>query len=412
MRNIFDQYDQPENKLTHALYCTLDQDRTLLRPFLKWLGIKNVPPTSQLLIVQQHIPGSQLSEEKGQGSGLPDLCIYTEEGWAVIFEMKIQSKLKVNQLKRHVSTAKRYGFESPSLVVLTVEPSEKLPAGTIARQWRELYSWFDRRKAISIWPHTLVNYMEAFESKAIADEYKIRGTITMFNGIRFSDESPYTYREAKRLIRLLGDELQKRKDLQEILSIDPKGQRRPAITNDPNGVWDFLPLSKAHGAAFTKYPHFTIVLRHTFAVAAVTVPNGVSGRFKTKLKEVGSEGFFQIIEEIEQRLRSVSKKSQAGRPFLYALQRHYRSQSSKPTEDGRVELDLRTCVPSNDSDVKHQPEWAEAIYHVLVNKRSNIQCGIEMRLDYLNKSMQSKKAVSLFAESWKAMKPLVDFVLA
>jgi signal transduction histidine kinase/ligand-binding sensor domain-containing protein len=37
MRNIFDQYHQPENRLTHALLSSLDLDRRLLRDCLRWL---------------------------------------------------------------------------------------------------------------------------------------------------------------------------------------------------------------------------------------------------------------------------------------------------------------------------------------------------------------------------------------
>ena len=38
MRSVFDQYEQPENKLTHALFTTLDLTLTCNRPFLQ-------PPT-------------------------------------------------------------------------------------------------------------------------------------------------------------------------------------------------------------------------------------------------------------------------------------------------------------------------------------------------------------------------------
>jgi hypothetical protein len=64
--------------------------------------------------------------------------------------------------------------------------------------------------------------MQTFEQKMVAQDYEIRGTITVFDGLKFDDQSPYTYREAKRLIRLLGDSLQARKDLQN-LGVDPGG---------------------------------------------------------------------------------------------------------------------------------------------------------------------------------------------
>ena len=32
MRNLFDQYDEPENRLSHALAICLHEDRTALKP--------------------------------------------------------------------------------------------------------------------------------------------------------------------------------------------------------------------------------------------------------------------------------------------------------------------------------------------------------------------------------------------
>ena len=123
----------------------------------------------------------------------------------------------------------------------------------------------------------------------------------MFNGLRFDAENPYTYREGKRLIRLLGDELKARKDLHRELAVDPHGQSRGGITNDDVGVWDFLPLKVARGAPFTKFPHLTIGIRSTCAIAAVTVPNGVCGGFRTKLKNMEPERFLDLIRKIERR---------------------------------------------------------------------------------------------------------------
>lgn len=43
MRNIFDQYDAPENQLTHALGCCLQHDRRLLKQFVIWVtGRRNL----------------------------------------------------------------------------------------------------------------------------------------------------------------------------------------------------------------------------------------------------------------------------------------------------------------------------------------------------------------------------------
>jgi hypothetical protein len=44
LRNIFDQYSLPENRVTHALMTAIDEDRSLLGTFLREL-IKVKPPT-------------------------------------------------------------------------------------------------------------------------------------------------------------------------------------------------------------------------------------------------------------------------------------------------------------------------------------------------------------------------------
>ena len=101
MRNVFDQYDQPENRLTHALVSTLENDKNLLRPFLYWLQVKNIPSLKNLRIGQQHIPGQVEDHEKEGQDGIPDACIYDDESWAVLIESKIQAKPSLRQLYRH-----------------------------------------------------------------------------------------------------------------------------------------------------------------------------------------------------------------------------------------------------------------------------------------------------------------------
>ena len=83
MRNVFDQYTQPENKLTHALVCTLDNDRFLLRPFLRCAGADDVPQSSKLRITEQQVPGESVSGDEGEDSGLPDACVFDDEGCPV-----------------------------------------------------------------------------------------------------------------------------------------------------------------------------------------------------------------------------------------------------------------------------------------------------------------------------------------
>lgn len=393
--------------------CTLDADRSLLRPFLRFAGTSGIPSVKELCITEQQVPGEYAPEDEEESRGLPDGCVFTEAGWALLIEAKVQDKARTGQLRRHVQTARRHGFDAPYVLLLTVDkPPSTLPERCCHRTWREIYAWFGARSNTSEWAATLLEYMRAFEAKMIARKYGIRGTITMYDGLRFDGENPFTYREAKRLIRLLGDELQARPDLRK-LGIDTDGQRRSAITGrQGTRVWDFLPLKAAADATnFTEFPHLSFGLSIDRPVAAVTIPNGVRGGFRTKLKQVGVEGFMEVLKSVSACGDEVRKRSDSARLFVNAVQRHYKSQRSQPEVDATLHADLLTLLPGSTRGVKHQPQWIESIYNILTSKRSNIQLSLEFRFSYGCPLIRSRKSLDLFAAAWKAMFPIVDFAI-
>jgi hypothetical protein len=60
LRNIFDQYSQPENRVTHALMTALNEDRKLLTLFLRSSDAR------KLCVLEQQYPGEEEpSEEDG-----------------------------------------------------------------------------------------------------------------------------------------------------------------------------------------------------------------------------------------------------------------------------------------------------------------------------------------------------------
>ena len=91
------------------------------------------------------------------------------------------------------------------------------------------------------------------------DQQFVRGALTRFSGVPFSDDHPYTYLEAKRILRLVFIELRDRKDLREELQIDPSAPGRGSITGSKGRlVWDFLGLRGDADKAFTSRPHLSI----------------------------------------------------------------------------------------------------------------------------------------------------------
>ena len=100
-------------------------------------------------------------------------------------------------------------------------------------------------------------------------------SLTRFNGIPFGPDHPYTYQEAKRLIRLLRAKLVKSKSALKRLGVDLDASGRKAIM-DQNLVWDyFLLRGHSKGKLFTAYPHMTFVIGQQSAQALITVPNAV-----------------------------------------------------------------------------------------------------------------------------------------
>jgi hypothetical protein len=411
MRNIFDQYSQPENRLTHALVCTLSKDRRLIRPFLKWLKIGSCPQLQGLRLVEQQIPGVAVSGDEIGATGLPDACIFNDEGWALLVESKVQAPIRLDQLERHLKTAAHHGYENANLIVIAVNRIHAdLPDRAKAVEWREVYRWFRKQAVRSEWARMFVDYMQILESQMIAKEYLKQGTLTMFDGLCFDKDNPYTHREGKRLLRLLRDELQQRKDLQE-LGVDPTGEGRSAITGQGfSPVWNYLSLKQAKGETqHTAFPHLSLEMNSETALAAVTVPNGVKGGFRTRLEKGGLEGFRSLIAVLEVALRPTVMRSKGAKPFICVNQRHFPSQRSAGIKDGRLDVDIRTLAGCPEAGIKCQPEWIDAIYEILTHKRANIEFGIEVHFSYCCPVVRSRKVVDLYANTWTSLKPLLDF---
>lgn len=413
MRNVFDQYSQPENKLTHALVCALSADQSLLRPFLEWLGTSPPKRMESLTITEQQRPGIPISadEEDEENPTLPDACFFDDDDWLLMIEAKVQARIDKQQLARHLKSARRQGFNSPQLLVIAVDEQDNWKSSEYTfKSWREIYAWFRAHIKKSAWATELTEYLEVFESRMISIDYEIRGTLTMFDGLHFDTENPFTYREGKRLIGLLGDELKKRSELDE-LGADLSASGRQKMTGKKVGaVWDFIPLkNKFASQNLTHYPHLTYSLRSNAASAMFNIPNAVKGGLRKRLIDLGEEEFKRMLIRIEKNMRPVLRRTTNCKPMISLVQRHYPSRSSPPVLDAELFCDLRTLVSSDTAGVKYQPEWIDSLFKILANKKSNLQIGVTARFDYACPRIRSPEAVDIFVESWLAMRPIIEF---
>ncbi|MFH1745551.1 MAG: hypothetical protein ABIG44_00765 [Planctomycetota bacterium] len=417
MRNIFDQYDEPENRLTHALACCLQEDRRLLRSFVNWLANPRPPSRHTLVVTEQSLPGDEevTETELDQQRGLPDMWIHDHERWSLIIENKIGSAVEAGQIRRHRATALRRGFEDHSVVVISPDvPPRRSLAGASHVKWPDVYAWLLRNHAKSEWSRRLTSYMESAESRMIASGYLDRGSLTTFPGIRFGPDAPWNYREAKRLLRLAMEELRKNKKLQRF-GMDPTGEGRPAITGrEGSAVWDFLPIRQAKGTKnFTAYPHLTMGIQSKRVLVMVTVPNGIKAPLRRSLLSLGETGFEELALRIGSNLDRLLRKAKGAKPWMDVCQRHYLSQRSAPIEDARLEFDLRTVFPrkKKQRSVKPQPQWLRATYAALEAKRSNLQVGIGAIFPHSCSILHSKEALNYFAGTWLTCEPLLNVLL-
>jgi hypothetical protein len=359
MGNLFDQYQQPENRLTHALACCLDADQQLMRSFMKMALASPTPKASNLRVVEQQLPGPPITtgDETSNGS-LPDAWIYDEGNWSLLIESKVQAKIEVGQLRRHLVTADRRGYPAAQLVLISVETPKSIPERCTHRYWTDIYRWAIREAQTSEWAARLTQFMEVTEARMLADAYLTEGTLTAFSGINFDTQNPYSYPEAKRLLKLIMDELRKRPSLAKTLGMNPNGPGRGAITGTDSGrVWDFLRLKAAtEDKAFTKFPHLTFSIETNRAVAQITIPDSLDGSFRRKLKDAGYDGFKQVVAEFVERASRVWATDASASPIIIVVQRHYPSQRSEPICDARLEFDPRTAL-ATEGVVKFQEQW-------------------------------------------------------
>ncbi len=163
MRNLFDQYSQPENRVTHALMTAVYEDRNLLRSFLTEVANCTPPKAKQVFeICEQTYPGQpEPAEDETDRRGIPDAWITNGEDWCLVIENKVLDAATTDQLTRHLAMARRLGFADPKALVLTVrDPVGDMPPDTLIIKWRRVYHWLIERAEESRWARRVSEFLE------------------------------------------------------------------------------------------------------------------------------------------------------------------------------------------------------------------------------------------------------------
>lgn len=414
MRNVFDQYSQPENRITHALMTALHEDAALLRSFLKDLAGVEPKAKAALQVHQQTYPGSLEGEAaEGERKGIPDAWVTCGDDWCLLIENKVLIRATRDQLTRHLATARRLGFNGVQALVLTVgEPLGEMPEGVRVVEWTAVYGWLLGKAKAHPWAKRVAEFLEVIEGKLAQQEQLKMGTLTTFAGFPFGREAPFTYGEAKRALGLARGILSQRGDLQEELDIDPSLPGRPAVTGQrEDSVWDFLQLRVAReGTSFTSSPHLTLAASRTEVQAMVTVPHAIRTEFRNRVSSLEFSEFQDMLRKVLGGMQSALKAYPGMEPRVLAAQRRYPAQRSVPNYDASLDFDLRTAFDGYAP--KKQIQWLQAVHGCVASKKSNFQFQVGAVFPYARcEATQSAVILDGVAKAWIATKPLISCLL-
>lgn len=394
----------------------LDSDRWLLNSFVYWVTGQNMRK-QKLVVFEQSLPGDDedLSEEEAQRRGSPDGCITDEDSWGLLIESKFAAKPSADQLCRHLWTARRRGIEDVSLLLITVHaPPSRLPDKVIVRKWSDVYEWLCKHAAHSPWARNCLEYIQVAETKEAAADYLKEGRLTVFSGIPFGRDEPYSYGQARRLLKLLREELCRDKRLTKQLGADLIAPGRPAITGrERSSVWDFIPITHAQRAKnHTQYLHLTLAISEDCVAAYVTAPNRIKPRLRSKLLGSNPGEFESLIQTVTTNMVKSLKGVEGFGLEVVVVQRHFRSQSSPGVVDCELRFDGRTALPKTSryrGQVKSQPQWVKAAHDALVHRQSNLEFRIGCSFPYDTcPTTRDKKIVRAISDVWLACAPIVQ----
>lgn len=410
MRNIFDQYSQPENRITHALMTALNEDRRLLDNFLRDVaGRSPAINGARLHITEQSYPGKAvadgINEAEIERRGVPDAWITADAVWCLVIENKVLSTPSIDQLHRHLATARRLGFADPKALLLTAQqPRAMVPQEVTVATWKTVYNWLQGQAARSEWAQRLSAYLEVMEARLTDLEQMRSGTLTDFHGFEFGEEGIYSDLEAKRILRLAMDRLRERQDLPSKIGIDPRRSGKKAL----RGAWDILVFaSSPESDNFTVSPHLTLGVGQNSVSAMVTLPNNARAA-RRHLIAVGEDGFRTMVNAVLTNMRRALSSCPGMEPRLRVQQRHWPSRSASPMVDAYIDVDLRTHSDDREA-IKFQPQWIDAAFGSLNKKTSNLELQIGAEFPYATcKDIETPDALDYVAMAWIASRPFIS----
>lgn len=406
---LFDQYSNPENRLTHALMHTLAGSDKILQAFLaQVIGINRDGIGREVEITTQKRPFSQEDTDIEKIDSVPDGWIIEKQGGVgVLIEVKDEkNSVRLDQLRSHLKRLENY--ENPSLLVITPDLNQpkkidalaadsKCAAKIVWKSWNDLYVFFNRCR------ENLFHQMakERYILNAMLEYLEQRREVLGFQGIKF--RKGFDVEEAK---KILAAEMEELKDTAQAFFPMLTG-RRGAVTTafSKSAVWDCFGVPEG----FTSDIHITVSIHETYQDISLTVPHRARQRWKRLKSIFGSDenerALFKVLKELRMEVPDL---------FLEFIQRHFLYQR-KGIRDAFLEFHMDTVgEPFRDdqSKVKKFPIWFDALKEAILNKRMvNAQTMFKVRF-YLEETPNIDNETFLITarKALEALYPLYQFL--
>lgn len=379
--NLFDQYTQPENRVTNSLLQTLAASPRLTRQFLaEFVPGVEIAGEASLLISSQRTPEierKEVAEKSEKNPTIPDGWIVSrlsdeETETVVVVETKIVEKSSKTELRNQLTGHLEKGalFEPRRLHALLITPDHedplpgwKAPVGKYCwRSWRDVYRFargqrgeFQRGSATRLLLENLKEYLEMND-------------IVGFTGIDFSDG--YEELKARKILKNLMNEIRP-----EVLKVYPHLSKRKGNIKDP---WDVFAPDDVD--QFTKANHLVVSIDPRCLAVLLTVPNNNAWGWR-RLKQVVAD------PDRQDQLMGILARTREMLPNLRVklAQRHFVAQRFA-YDDASIEVDLDTTdfarAPDLDTRVKPNPTMFDLLLAALRTTPANVNREVNFIAEY------------------------------
>lgn len=164
------------------------------------------------------------------------------------------------------------------------------------------------------------------------------------------------------------------------------------------------------GGGFNESPHLLLHVADNDVCARVILPNKVRGGLWTRLR---SARLAHLVSPVLGEMAPAMANCPGMEPRLILKQRHWLTRRGPRFRDAYLDFDLRTLRGHPDSGVKRQPEWMDAVQHVVANKASNLELQVGATFPYDHcPAIRTPHALDHVAAAWIACPPFIRWLLA